>query len=51
MVSTRCLLLFVEPPRDRKKEKNIKHTGNIAFDEIVSVSIRWPCRSNLVPRI
>jgi len=27
-----------EPPRDRKKEKNIKHTGNVSFDEIVSVS-------------
>jgi large subunit ribosomal protein L12e len=29
-----------EPPRDRKKEKNIKHTGNVSFDEIVSVSPR-----------
>lgn len=27
-----------EPPRDRKKEKNIAHSGNIPFDEIVSVS-------------
>ncbi|EPQ04726.1 60S ribosomal protein L12 [Myotis brandtii] len=25
-----------EPPRDRKKQKNIKHSGNITFDEIVS---------------
>ncbi|KAI4570304.1 hypothetical protein MJG53_006281 [Ovis ammon polii x Ovis aries] len=23
-----------EPPRDRKKQKNIKHSGNITFDEI-----------------
>ncbi|KAL5528645.1 RPL12 [Sanghuangporus sanghuang] len=27
-----------EPPRDRKKEKNIKHTGNIPFDEIVEIA-------------
>ncbi|KAL5485411.1 RPL12 [Sanghuangporus weigelae] len=27
-----------EPPRDRKKEKNIKHTGNVPFDEIVEIA-------------
>lgn len=27
-----------EPPRDRKKEKNIKHGGNIPFDEIVEIA-------------
>ena len=27
-----------EPPRDRKKEKNIKHTKSIPFDEIVSIA-------------
>ncbi|TFK54298.1 hypothetical protein OE88DRAFT_1642862 [Heliocybe sulcata] len=27
-----------EPPRDRKKEKNIKHTGNIALDEIFEIA-------------
>lgn len=27
-----------EPPRDRKKEKNIKHTGNIPIDQIYDVS-------------
>uniref|UniRef100_A0A8D1X8Z1 Large ribosomal subunit protein uL11 n=1 Tax=Sus scrofa TaxID=9823 RepID=A0A8D1X8Z1_PIG len=26
-----------EPPRDRKKRKNIKHSGNITFDEIVDI--------------
>uniref|UniRef100_A0A2K5CBV4 Large ribosomal subunit protein uL11 n=1 Tax=Aotus nancymaae TaxID=37293 RepID=A0A2K5CBV4_AOTNA len=26
---------FKEPPRDRKKQKNIKHSGNITFDEIM----------------
>lgn len=28
----------LEPPRDRKKEKNIKHTGNITFDEILDIA-------------
>ena len=27
-----------EQPRDRKKQKNIKHSGNITFDEIVHVA-------------
>lgn len=27
-----------EPPRDRKKEKNIAHSGNIPLDEIYDVS-------------
>nr|XP_008542453.1 PREDICTED: 60S ribosomal protein L12 [Equus przewalskii] len=27
-----------EPPRDRKKQKNIKHGGNITFDEIVNIA-------------
>ncbi|XP_024602857.1 60S ribosomal protein L12-like [Neophocaena asiaeorientalis asiaeorientalis] len=27
-----------EPPRDRKKQKNIKHSGKITFDEIVSIA-------------
>ena len=31
-------LLHSEPPRDRKKEKNIKHSGNIPFDEIVDIA-------------
>lgn len=30
--------MYIEPPRDRKKEKNIKHTGNISFDEIVDIA-------------
>ncbi len=28
----------IEPPRDRKKEKNIKHSGNIALDEIYEIA-------------
>uniref|UniRef100_A0A4W6DQH3 Large ribosomal subunit protein uL11 n=2 Tax=Lates calcarifer TaxID=8187 RepID=A0A4W6DQH3_LATCA len=27
-----------EPPRDRKKVKNIKHSGSVTFDEIVNVA-------------
>eukprot|EP01118_Nematostelium_gracile_P009471 TRINITY_DN319_c0_g1_i1.p1 TRINITY_DN319_c0_g1~~TRINITY_DN319_c0_g1_i1.p1 ORF type:complete len:167 (+),score=52.66 TRINITY_DN319_c0_g1_i1:186-686(+) len=27
-----------EPPRDRKKTKNIKHDGNLTFDEIVEIA-------------
>ena len=27
-----------EPPRDRKKEKNIKHTKSIPFDEIIDIA-------------
>ncbi|XP_037596400.1 uncharacterized protein LOC108308151 [Cebus imitator] len=27
-----------EPPRDRKKQKNIKHSGNITFDEIDNIA-------------
>lgn len=27
-----------EPPRDRKKEKNIKHSGNIPLDEIYDIA-------------
>uniref|UniRef100_A0A8C5JWA6 Large ribosomal subunit protein uL11 n=1 Tax=Jaculus jaculus TaxID=51337 RepID=A0A8C5JWA6_JACJA len=27
-----------EPPRDRKKQKNIKHSGNISCDEIVNIA-------------
>uniref|UniRef100_A0A8C3VZD3 60S ribosomal protein L12 n=1 Tax=Catagonus wagneri TaxID=51154 RepID=A0A8C3VZD3_9CETA len=27
-----------EPPRDRKKQKNIKHSGNITFDEIINIA-------------
>merc|ERR1711976_772388 len=27
-----------EPPRDRKKEKNIKHTGSISFDDVIEIA-------------
>ncbi|XP_068925664.1 large ribosomal subunit protein uL11 isoform X1 [Petaurus breviceps papuanus] len=34
-----------EPPRDRKKQKNIKHNGNISLDEIVSIARQMRHRS------
>ncbi|VVC29924.1 Ribosomal protein L11/L12,Ribosomal protein L11, conserved site,Ribosomal protein L11, C-terminal,Ribosomal [Cinara cedri] len=27
-----------EPPRDRKKVKNVKHNGNVTMDEIINIS-------------
>lgn len=34
-----CLILLIlEPPRDRKKEKNIKHSGNVTLDEIFEIA-------------
>ena len=27
-----------EPPRDRKKVKNVKHNGNISLDDIISIA-------------
>lgn len=34
-----------EPPRDRKKEKNIKHNKSIPFDEIVEIARKMRHRS------
>lgn len=27
-----------EPPRDRKKQKNVKHNGNLTLDQVISIS-------------
>lgn len=37
-VATRIIRALKEPPRDRKKVKNIKHNGNVAFSEIVKIA-------------
>ncbi|KAK7822805.1 hypothetical protein U0070_022744 [Myodes glareolus] len=37
-----------EPPRDRKKQKNIKHSGNITFEEIVNIA--WQMRHRSLAR-
>lgn len=34
-----------EPPRDRKKVKNIKHSGNLSFDDIVNIARTMRARS------
>jgi len=34
-----------EAPRDRKKVKNIKHDGNVAFDEIITIARQMRPRS------
>ncbi|XP_036625051.1 60S ribosomal protein L12-like [Trichosurus vulpecula] len=36
--STLIIKALKEPRQDRKKHKNIKHNGNISFDEIVNVA-------------
>lgn len=43
--SKHLLKSTVEPPRDRKKEKNIKHTGNITLDEIFAIARTMRSRS------
>jgi len=34
-----------EPPRDRKKVKNIKHSGNLTFDQIIDIARQMRPRS------
>lgn len=34
-----------EPPRDRKRQKNIKHSGNLTFDDIVAIARSMRSRS------
>ena len=34
-----------EPPRDRKKQKNIKHSGNISMDDVISIAKQMRPRS------
>nr|CAJ17266.1 ribosomal protein L12e [Scarabaeus laticollis] len=34
-----------EPPRDRKKQKNIKHSGNISMDDIIAIAKQMRPRS------
>lgn len=37
-VASRLIRALKEAPRDRKKVKNIKHNGNIAFSEILKIA-------------
>ncbi|KAJ3110053.1 60S ribosomal protein L12 [Phlyctochytrium bullatum] len=34
-----------EPPRDRKKEKNIKHNGNISLNEVIDIARKLRAKS------
>ncbi|KAI9332939.1 60S ribosomal protein L12 [Obelidium mucronatum] len=34
-----------EPPRDRKKEKNIKHSGNVSLDNIIEIARKMRAKS------
>lgn len=45
--STACYVIkaLKEPARDRKKEKNIKHHGNLTLDEIVEIARKVRHRS------
>ena len=36
--SALIIKVLKEPPRDRKKQKNIKHSGNNTFDELVNIA-------------
>eukprot|EP00796_Vickermania_ingenoplastis_P005289 gene5288-3793_t len=37
-VASRLIRALKEPPRDRKKVKNIKHNGNITFAEVIKIA-------------
>jgi large subunit ribosomal protein L12e len=45
--STACLIIksLKEPARDRKKEKNIKHHGNLTMDQILDVARKTRVKS------
>ncbi|CAD7687348.1 unnamed protein product [Nyctereutes procyonoides] len=36
--SALIIKVLKEPPRDRKKQKNIKYNGNTTFDEMVNIA-------------
>ncbi|CAO2638076.1 60S ribosomal protein L12 [Lemmus lemmus] len=36
---------LLEPPRDRKRQKNIKHSKNITFNEIINIARQMRHRS------
>lgn len=45
--STACLVIkaLKEPARDRKKEKNIKHHGNLSMDQILDIARKSRAKS------
>eukprot|EP00802_Teleaulax_amphioxeia_P012896 Tamp_12941.p4 GENE.Tamp_12941~~Tamp_12941.p4 ORF type:complete len:111 (+),score=27.22 Tamp_12941:702-1034(+) len=43
--STLILKALKEPPRDRKKVKHVKHSGNVSLDEIIQIAREMRSRS------
>ncbi|ODV90345.1 hypothetical protein CANCADRAFT_105157 [Tortispora caseinolytica NRRL Y-17796] len=43
--SSLLIAALKEPVRDRKKDKNVKHHGNIPFDEIVNIAREMKSKS------
>merc|ERR1719329_1349586 len=43
--STLILKALKEPPRDRKKVKHVKHSGNISLDEVIDIARQMKERS------
>ncbi|VFV33882.1 60s ribosomal protein l12-like, partial [Lynx pardinus] len=43
--SAQIIRALKEQPRDRKQQKNLKHSGNITFDEIGSIVLQMWHRS------
>ncbi|KAK9461325.1 60S ribosomal protein uL11 [Lipomyces oligophaga] len=43
--SSLVITALKEPPRDRKKDKNVKHSGNVPFDEIVEIARKMRYKS------
>ena len=43
--STLILKALKEPPRDRKKVKHVKHSGNISLDEVIDIARQMQERS------
>ncbi len=43
--STLIIQALKEPPRDRKKEKNIKHSGNLALNTVYEIARKLKFKS------
>ncbi|KAK9376292.1 60S ribosomal protein uL11 [Lipomyces chichibuensis] len=43
--SSLVITALKEPPRDRKKEKNVKHSGNIPLSEIIDIARQMRSKS------
>jgi large subunit ribosomal protein L12e len=43
--STLLIKQLAEPERDRKKVKNIKHTGNLSMDQVLEVARKMRFKS------